>query len=347
MADSKYKTYRINPGSITRSEAFADASVGELKLLLAIIDSGGALCSAEELAEVCGISRARANAALALWQDSGILTEGEGISATVLDEYEPRKENEDESARFVASLIRDEELQDMYHSLSEIMERTLPPEDVKKVSVLYTTYELSPAFILELAAYMNEKNESKAKRLNKPKTKLRPGELVRKAISLKTSFIETLEELEEWIKQERLPHSVLEIKKLLGIKGRNLSETEISYFKNWTENLGYSKGIIGKAFDIAVMHADSGPLPIVYMNTVLESWHKEGCKTLAECEASSDAFRLAKAAKREADKAKKSDGTSGKEMKYGNYDSNEALLRALERSYGSDEGSFGDGEDSN
>ena len=325
--------FKIKLGEICSGAAFSEASEAELRVLVALIDMGGVCESKECLAEVASVSVSRAVSALSFWQESGIITPGEGAVAQLINEYEIR-DTAKPTKEQLAKLIIDEQLSDMYSTLSGIMEKTLNPEDVEKVSRLVTELELDCEYILTLAGFLDEKNLKKAEKQGKKKTKLTSGRLYTEAKRLTEKDIRDAESLEVYIKNTELPPEIIDLKYKIGIKGRNLSETEISYFTEWCFSFGYSWNIIGVAFDEAALHADRDKSPISYMNAILKSWNEKNLRTAEACKTESLKYREQRRAEWVKKNGSKTEKITDEKPKYSNFTSEEAMKRALLRSYG-------------
>ena len=107
--------YRINLLRITANSAFKEASKEELRTLVALIEADGKAEDALELSEAAGISLARCKAALAFWEESGVIREDDG-SPSITDEFDERivrGEISEAPAVEVAESIRNEDLADM------------------------------------------------------------------------------------------------------------------------------------------------------------------------------------------------------------------------------------------
>jgi DnaD/phage-associated family protein len=119
---------------------------------------------------------------------------------------------------------------------------------------------------------------------------------------------------------------------MLGVYNRSFASSEREYFRRWMHEYCYSTVIIGEAYDITVNA--TGKLSLSYMDSILKGWYESGCKTLEECRA-----RVNMRKQERTNKAKKSSQKSNKTVeaetpKYTDFNSEDALLRALERSYG-------------
>ncbi|MBO7196004.1 MAG: DnaD domain protein [Clostridia bacterium] len=324
--------YRIDKIRVIGSTAFAEASKEELRALLALIELGGQIEDADELSKAALISPARCKAALAFWEESGVISVDDG-RPVITQEFEDRLtrgEIDEVPALQVADSIRDESLASMIDECAMLMNAAcLSNPDVKLLTALNTQYSLSPEYIVILAAHLSAKGD------------LTVRKLCNEAIRLSGKGCDTPEALDAYIKElEESSGAEWEFRRVLGIYGRNLSASEKKYFKKWAEEFGYSVGIVSEAYDLAVLNTRSGRGDLRYMDSVLTAWHEAGCKTVNDCRERVEADK----AKRTAEKA-----TAGKTRyekstpqtpRYGNFDINEAFNNAVARS-------FGEGEEEN
>lgn len=325
-------TYKINTGSIIASEIWPDATKDELRVLTYIIASEGVLGSVKELASICGISSARASSAISLWVDAGVLEKTHAQPQTepnVTTEFEERVIGnggvDEEGSCEVAREIRDGKLAELIADIASLLNRsTLSTQEIKRVTALVSQLALPTEYILTLAAYMSECG------------KLTPKRLSDTAARLVERGIDNIEALEKYI-EDNTNHSGAEweFRKLLGIWGRNLSKSEQVYFRRWSEEYGYSTGIVGIAYDITALN--TGKASLSYMNKLLTAWHEAGCRTVADVEAQIERERETKRKE-----PPKKNGVGKKKATaetplYGEFDSEDALMKALERSYGNSE----------
>ena len=68
-------------------------------------------------------------------------------------------------------------------------------------------------------------------------------------------------------------------KKIFGIE-RELSQTEAGYVSRWVSELCMSEAMIRNAYEKTV--SNTGKLSMAYMNTILNSWHEKGIKTVSQ-----------------------------------------------------------------
>lgn len=317
-------TYRINLIRITENPAFKEASKEELRVLLALIECEGKAYDAKLLSEAAGISLARCKSALAFWEESGVIREDDG-NPSIIDEFEERLvrgEISETPAVQVAESIRNENLAFMIEECAiQLGQACLSNTEIKELTALYTQYALSPEYIAILTAHKARGGKTTVKRI------------CDEAIRLSGKGIDSVEALDAYIKNiEESSGSEWEIRRVMGIYGRNLSPSERAYFKKWSEDFGYSTAIITEAYDISALNTGSGKLS--YMDKILTDWHEAGCRTVSECKARSEAEK----AKLQTEKTAKRPSKSQPETpRYGNFDVNEAFMNALERSFKSDD----------
>ncbi len=323
--------YKILPLSVSNKEAFTEASREELRVLLALIEAKG---ETEELSRLASVSAARCRSALVLWEEAGVIEAvGDADRApTITDEFEERLrrgEIRDVSSKDTAESIRNHKLADMIAECAVFMKRSaLGTEEIKDLTALYEQYALSEEYIVTLAAYLAAEG------------RLTVTKLVNKAIKLAEKDIDTPEALAEYIESMAADcEAEREFRKIFGIYGRALSKTEKETFARWGKKYGYFTEIVGEAYDIAVNSVTRGH--VKYADKILTHWYESGCRTLAECRSKYESDLAEKKAERAATSEKntaypKKAAAKPKE-RYGDFDINEAFLKALERSYGKEE----------
>ena len=325
MPTLKYRTDRIR---VIGSQAFSEASREELRVLLALLELSGEAESLEALSEAAMISSARCRSALAFWEESGIISvdNGEPTITEEFDERVVRGEIDEVPAVQVAETIRDEGLAQMIQEVAVIMGQVcLSNDDVKKLTGLYTQYSLSPYYIAILANHLKNRGVLTIRRL------------CDEAIKLCEKGFDTPEALEAYLKDLEDTSGVeWEFRRLLGIYNRALSPAERRYFKKWSEEYGFSVGVVGMAYDIAVLNTKSGRGDLRYMDSILTSWHEVGCKTVGDCERHIEAEREKRKVEKVACGSKKTSKTTPPTPRYGNFDINEAFNDAVARSFSED-----------
>ena len=315
-------TFKVGLNGIIDLDCFKEASKDELKILIALKSTEGETVSIEPLAQKLGVSVARIKATIALFEESGVLTKrADDFLAEVEYEFEVKKKTCDTPLESAKS-IRDNNLYELFNEIENIFGKTLETREIERIESLYTKKGLSVEYILMLAAHQND-------------TRMTPTieSLVREATRLQANDIDNLESLEIYLKEKADEIAgEAEMRQILGIRGRAFSKSERAFFKKWMHDYCYGTTIIGEAYDITV--GATGKLSLSYMDKILTEWFKSGCRTLDDCRA-----RVNIRKQERADKAKKSSQKSNKTVeaetpKYTDFNSEDALLKALERSYG-------------
>ena len=315
-------SFDLSALSVTETEAFGEATLEELRVLLVLIERGGSV-SSDELASLARTSRQRAASAVVFWESAGVLASGDKPRVTL--EFAPRAERTeiyDRPRKDTALTIRNRGLRDLIDEFAKMLKKpNLSDGEVHKITTLSLDYALSEEFLYALAHYLHSKNRFSITRLFNEAT-----DLVREKI-------DTPSLLDEHLKSKESEEGYMrELRRTLGINRRALSASEKELFTRWSVEFGYSTEIIGEAYDIAVMN--TGERSLQYMDTILTRWHDGGCRTVAQCRALSEKERAANAEKKRAASAKESTAKKkNDEAKFLSFDPNEALRRALERSY--------------
>lgn len=304
--------------SYTSVPEFSEASREELRVLLALMSKDGEV-TLGELARLASVGEARCKSCIAFWQGADVIRHRDD-KPFVTEEFEGRLysgELLEMEAKEVAKTIRDKALSDLFYDIAKVLEKPeLSPMEVKRITQLTSQYGLSAEYIATLCAYLSEKGE------------VTVNALVSRGVKLAENGVDTVAALEEYI---AYCVELQEIRKALGIYNRKLSPTEEKYIKKWSYDYGYGALIIGEAYDITVVSTNKVSFP--YMDKILEDWHECGCKTLEECkvrnEETKSQLRLEYESK--TNDGKKSD--KKKAPRYGDFDPEEALKRALNRSF--------------
>ena len=315
--------FAVDLTDISENECFREASVGELRVLLVLTEYNKRRISLDTLSELAGVSTARAKSAISLFESAGVISEVDGY-AVVKDEFSECEI--DRRAVTVAREIRDEGLAELIEECARLMDRdSLSTEDVKIITSLTTETTLSPEYILALAAFLKSML-SDGKRLSAKKLRAEAEKLIAKDI-------DTLEGLEAYIKDksEQMADE-WEYRRALQMWSRPFSSSERDYIKQWAHVYGFSTAIVTEAYEITVINTHGVSFP--YMDTLLTDWHNAGCKTLAECKARREQTGTALKTERAEKAAGPSRKLESEIPKYSNFNAEDAMMRAIERSYG-------------
>lgn len=310
-----------------------EASAEELRVLLTLISAAEGE-DADTLAARAGVSRARLASALTFWEQLDVLTpSGEAddrpcpplVAPVVAADDAPAERLTagalyPEPARKTADTIRDRNLASLLEELAALQGRPdLAPEENKRIVSLLSQYALTEEYVLTLAAHLADGG------------RLTVVRLIDTAIRLVGRGIDTAEALDRYlVDAEKQSGELFEIRRLFGIYNRNLSKSEVAYFTKWTQEYAYSLGVIGEAYDIAVLK--TGKAPLKYIDELLTDWHTAGCTTEQACRARYEQVTAQREAERR-DKQRHPTPTPREKPRYGDFDPEEALKQALARSF--------------
>jgi DnaD/phage-associated family protein len=329
-------SYAFSDKRISEAAEFAEASAAELRVLLALIDMDGD-ADEDELMDRAAISKARLCAALALWEEAGVIRprdEGEAsvpYGNRITMEFAERiipGELEMQTAAESAITIRRKRLASLFDEIAMMLGKAmLTPMEIKRISSLSAQYSIDEEYIATLAAYLCEHGNFSV------------NILVGRAKKLAEDGVLTTEMLNDYIQEKTLRDTkFIEFRKLFGIYDRAITKTEEKYFTKWCFELAYGTDVIGVAYDIAV--ANTNKRDLKYMDKLLCDWHSHGCMTVAACEKRYEAAGLEKKqeeASRRAEQTAVRRATSSTQRapkpRYGDFDPEEAMRRAIERSY--------------
>lgn len=312
--------FRVKSGGVLNSEIVFDSRKDELLVLIAIMDAPNRYSSAEEIAEVTKISKARATAAIALYTEAGIIMREGDVSY----EFEPKEDKgsfKEISALEAAEDIRNSEIAELFAELGTIMNKDLliGTDESKRILGLVTELGLSTEYIIMLAEYLKLKSK-------KPLDALK---LYKKAETLLAREVDTTDKLENYIKKMENDFSLeWDFRHTFKMYNRAPFDYELDLYRKWTETYGFSSEVIRLAIEINVRSHVNYSYP--YLDTLLSAWHEGGCRTLEECEAKAqkDGARISE--KYKGARTKKSEAPK---PTYGDFDANEALERAIAKSF--------------
>lgn len=194
--------------------------------------------------------------------------------------------------RFTAKALEearnDSDFGDIVYLIETLFGKPVSQTEINTIMYIYDTLKFSIdlfEYLVEYCVEMNKKN-------------CRYMESV--AIAWYKDNIKTRQEAKE---QAYMTKDVAKIVfKSLGISNRNMTQGEIEFINTWINDLGFSTDIIKKACDTAIL-AKPGSATFPYVNGILENWHRNNVKSLADIEAL-EKVHAAKVAKESAAKYK-------------------------------------------
>ena len=167
---------------------------------------------------------------------------------------------------------KDKALSEMYTHAEMILAKPLTQNDILTLYSLYDWLNLPVEVILMIIEHC----------VSLGKKSMRYVEAV--ALSWNDLGISTPEAATEYLSSfEKAGKMKRKFKKLLGISGRDLTETEAGLLANWSEKMGFSDEMIRLAYEKTVMQ--TGKASFNYMNAILKDWSEKGIKTPKDTEA--------------------------------------------------------------
>lgn len=318
---SDERALKVSSGGVLNSEAFQEASREELRVLVAVMDRPYAFSNAAELAEAAGVSRARAASAIALFTEAGIFMREGDIG---YEFSEPKRKEDERTGKEVAGIIRNNRLAELYAELTDLMGKDAMTNGIENrgIASLVADYGLTADFILILATYIKSKGT------------LTVDKLVSRAKKFEAMGINTAQRLEEYIKSEEKNGSLeWEFRHTFRRYSKPPQEAELDIYRKWTEVYGFSSEVVKLALDINVK--SKSDYSYSYMDALLTRWHECGCRSTEECKAQAESDRARMAEEMRAQRApRRNESAAGAAPKFGDFDPDEALTRAISRSYG-------------
>ncbi|MCG8501455.1 MAG: DnaD domain protein [Firmicutes bacterium] len=162
---------------------------------------------------------------------------------------------------------QNENIRYMFNFAQERLGKLLSSNDIKTLYEFYDWLRLPVEVIIMLIEYCTSIHKRNMKYIESV------------AVNWADLEINTIEKAEQHIKQLEYKHSMLyKIKKCFGIENRALSDKEKNYINTWIDKMRFDIELIDYAKNLTI--DQTGNLPIDYVNSILESWYKQGIRTL-------------------------------------------------------------------
>ena len=204
------------------------------------------------------------------------LAETAGTAPAVAEE--PRSRSY--SAAQLKALKKQEDFGQLLFVVEHYLGRTLTSRDTDVFAYLYDELGFSGEVLEYLVEYCVDIWEKKGKK--KDVSIIRYLEQV--ALNWHKNGVRTLEQAKDQVKlfeQENL--SYREVEKALGLKGRQLTEEERSFFFHWQYEMNFPQELILEGCRRTVRR--KGAFDLDYMKGILESWQQQGIRDMAGIEA--------------------------------------------------------------
>jgi len=253
------------------------AGAVQLKVLLWAMRNINQTITAEKIAEALGLPTMDVADALLYWTESGIMASNQPIVT-------PAKKVEEEAPKRVAKTVaaikptreevakRGNESEEIAFLLREAQMkfgRGLRQNEVSTLVWLHDDEGMGIALILMLIEFA------------KSEERCNIGYIERTATDWINSGISTIVDAEQRICEIHAQrNSWRRVSTAMGIEYRRPSEKELKITFKWVDEWAFSMDMLREAYDECVNNTSKFSMP--YINKILESWHKQGIKTMED-----------------------------------------------------------------
>ena len=239
------------------------AGSGDAALLYLYLRSGNPLSTA---AEELGLNQSQLSCAGATLRQLGL--HSEDVPATFIPGERPAYSEED----VVCAMDKDNGFRSLYGEVQRLLGKSLNTEELKILLGFSRYLGLRNDVISVLVCYCKERSRQKGS-LRGPSLRT----IEKEAYAWADRGISTLEEAAAFIQSQNLRNSRIErLKRLLQIRGRNLTAGEERYASAWLD-MGFDEEALAMAYERTCLN--TGGLNWAYMNKILTRWHEAGLHT--------------------------------------------------------------------
>ena len=173
----------------------------------------------------------------------------------------------------IRAMDQDSEFRTLYAEVQRLLGKSLNTEELK-ILLSFTRYlGLPNDVICVLVCWCKDRSRQRGSMRN---PSLRTIE--KEAYAWAEQGIDTLEDAGAYIQMRNQYNSRLEkLKRLLQIRGRNLTAGEERYAESWL-NMPFEEEVLALAYERTCLN--TGGLNWAYMNKILTRWHESGLHTL-------------------------------------------------------------------
>lgn len=187
---------------------------------------------------------------------------------------EPRAVTQDE---VVAEIASGSDFTVVVDETSRRLGKPLSPDDMLRLYGIYENLRLPPEVILQLITHCISECQLTGEGRT-PSVRY----IEKAAYTWEREGIFTIEKAEEYLKalEEKRSNRGM-VKRILQIRGREFSVTELHFIDSWLA-MGFEFDVIALAYDKTVVN--TGSLAYPYMDAILKKWRDKGLLTLAQVE---------------------------------------------------------------
>lgn len=274
MADMRFvlpgpDTITISGQTVEKLIRACDGDAALLYLYVLRTDGGASLSQA---AKILGKSESDIASSMTLLERLGLLRCDDAAIPPAVKEELPEYTAED--------IKRELENGSVFYSLVQEVQKCLgkilSSDDLMKLFGLYDSLGLPPEVILHLVMHCIDENRRRYGGGRVPTMRY----IEKAAYTWEREGIFSLEQAETYLKQlDSRRNAAGEVKKVLQIRDRELSQSERKYVDNWISQ-GFTPEAVELAYDKTVLK--TGRLAWSYMDSIMNSWHGKGLHTADE-----------------------------------------------------------------
>ncbi len=169
----------------------------------------------------------------------------------------------------------DMDFRSLHGEVQRLLGKVLTTEELKLLLGLRRYLGLPNDVISVLVYYCKERSRQRGS-LRNPSLRT----IEKEAYLWAEQGIETLEQAAAYIQAQNAKNSKLEqLKRIIQVRGRNLTAGEERYANSWLE-MGFDDEAIAMAYERTCLN--TGGLTWAYMNKILQRWHEAGLHTVEE-----------------------------------------------------------------
>lgn len=175
----------------------------------------------------------------------------------------------------MAAMDTDMDFRSLYGEVQRLLGKVLTTEELKLLLGLRRYLGLPNDVISVLVYYCKDRARQRGS-LRTPSLRT----IEKEAYHWAEQGIETLEQAAAYMQTQNLKNTRIErLKKIIQVRGRNLTAGEERYANSWLE-MGFEEEAIAIAYERTCLN--TGGLNWAYMNKILQRWHEAGLHTAAE-----------------------------------------------------------------
>ena len=272
------------------SDLLSKADDQELKILTLLLMSAnesGEFDDSQCFEKMLGITKSELDSAINFWRGAGVIggartqkkKTAEEPASTVPKVETAHRNGAVESngvegytsTELVTLLESRKDLASFIDEAQQVFGKTFSQKDIEIVVGLVDQYGFEEEAMLELLAYVRRLERKGVKYVEKVAISFYDDGITATAdVTAKIALI------------ERSKESIYRIQQMFGFGARSLTKTEQTLFEKWTQVYGYDIDVIKFAYDMMI-DAIQKPVP-KYADKIVEKWHCEGLRTLADIE---------------------------------------------------------------